>query len=101
MSLKERLKAIKEYVHSVEVGGEKYFFKYITPPQLNLALSKPDEQFNAVVFIQCSCTEKGEPEFEDGLTEENIELVNSIPATYLAVITKSMMEPDQKKPSGD
>lgn len=94
MSLKEKLLAIKDKIHSFEFSGEKIYYRKVRQAHNKVVTDydKPQDQ-NTALCILCLCEEDGQPVFK----MEDWDAVQELPANLITEVVKHALLLDEKK----
>ncbi len=96
MSIKERLMAIKNKIHSIEVSGETYHYKHLKQSELQEVGAVKSNEFNAAIFCVCLCEEDGSKVF----TLEDLGSILDLPTSIVSKVATAAITGDEKKLQG-
>lgn len=92
-------------VHSIEYGGETYYYRYLTSRHLETLNANQGHDLNVMAFILCACTPSGEPMFTLDDYDEVLDLprmlINTIAhasstGNGVAAARRLIQDPDRK-----
>lgn len=96
MSIRDRLLAIKDNIHSVDIGDDKIYFKHIKGSQNNVIMSYKDMEQDAAIFALSACEEDGTQLF----SLDELDVVLELPSKVIKAVVTAAILGDEKKPQG-
>jgi len=95
-SMKDRLLGLTRKIHSVEIGGDTYYYQHLKVNQRQIVMNYKDLEQDASIFIMGVCDEEGNQLF----TLEEMDAVLTLPNNIVAGLVTAIITGDEKKPLG-
>ena len=95
-NIRDRLLAIKDKIHKVEVGGVVVYFKHLKSSNASTIMKMKGTDSDALIFTMCACEESGDPLF----TLEEIDVVKELPQNIVTAVVTAAVMGNEKKPLG-